>query len=57
MIYVNRTWFTIYTYVKRRKQPTNKSLLLLKFDKLIVNYAILHGGNIGTELNEKLNKN
>ena len=29
----------------------------MKFDKLIVNYAILHEGNISTEINGKLNKN
>jgi len=42
---------------QKKKIPTNKSLLFLKFDKLIVNYAILHEGNICTELSGKLNKN
>ena len=42
---------------QKKKIPINKSLLFLKFDKFIVNYAILYDGNIRAGLSGKLNKN
>ena len=42
---------------EKKKISINKSLLFLKFDKYIVNYVILHEGNILTELPGKLKKN
>ena len=42
---------------QKKKIPINKSLLFLKFDKFIVNYAILYEGNIRAELSGKLNNN
>jgi hypothetical protein len=42
---------------QKKKIPTKKPLLFLKFDKFIVNYAILDEGKICTELPGKLNKN
>lgn len=49
-----------HLYLSQKKNiPINKSLLFLKFDKFIVNYAILYEGNIsaGSNLNKKYNKN
>ena len=49
-----------HLYLSQKKNiPINKSLLFLKFDKFIVNYAILYEGNIsaGSNLNNKYNKN
>ena len=42
---------------QKKKIPINKSLLFLKFDKFIVNYAILYEGNIRAELSGRLNNN
>ena len=42
---------------QKKKIPTKKPLLFLKFDKFIVNYAILYDGNIRAGLSGKLNKN
>jgi hypothetical protein len=42
---------------QKKKIPINKSLLFLKFDKFIINYAILYEGNIRAELSGRLNNN
>ena len=39
--------------LEQKKDPLNKTILFLKFDKLVVNYAIYEKGNITIKLKEK----
>ena len=43
--------------LNQKKVPLTKTILFLKFDKLVVNYAIYNNGNIITKLNDKLQYN
>ena len=43
--------------LNQKKDPLKKTILFLKFDKLVVNYAIYNNGNIITKLKEKLENN
>ncbi len=43
--------------LEQKKDPLNKTILFLKFDKLVVNYAIYDNKNITIKLKEKTESN